>query len=278
MKQGENTMKKKCIIYYNKDKKNAVFYYEKIKSFLDEEKIEILSNFEVEKADFAIVIGGDGTLLQATQTIIKNKNIVVIAINAGTLGFLTEIKPEESIEACKSYLNNEYKIDERGLIDITINEEKKSALNEIVFSNGGMAKKPVKISIHTDRGRINCYKGDGVIVSTPTGSTAYSLSAGGPIISPYIDAILITPIAPHNLTTRPIVIDPKLPLTIDVEEEIDSDKKSIVVIDGIFWEEITKRDKITIQYSDIRLKLLSPKKRNYYSVLKQKLKWGENLC
>ena len=269
---------KKCTIFYNEDKANAVSYYKKIKEFLEKEGVKILLKNEIEDADFAIVIGGDGTLLRATQTIIKNKDIVVIAVNAGTLGFLTEINPEESIEICKSYLNGDYNIDERGLLDIIIDGEKKSALNEVVFSNGGMAKKPVKIGAYACERKINCYKGDGVIISTPTGSTAYSLSAGGPIISPYLDAILITPIAPHNLTTRPIVVDTKFPINIKVEDELGSDRKSVVIVDGEFWTEITRKNNIQVVYSDIRLKLLSPKERNYYSVLKQKLKWGENLC
>lgn len=269
---------KKCVIFYNEDKINATAYNKKIKEFLLKEGVELLSKQEIEKADFAVVIGGDGTLLRATQTIIKNKDIIVIAVNAGTLGFLTEIKVEEFFDACKSYLNGEYEFDERGLLEVWINNQKGYALNEVVFSNGGMAKKPVKIGVYTHRGKVNCYKGDGVIVSTPTGSTAYSLSAGGPIVSPYIDAILITPIAPHNLTTRPIVVGTEYPLKIKVEEEVGSDKRSLVISDGEFIQKISQKDEIYVKYSEIKLRLLCSKDRNYYSVLKEKLKWGENLC
>ena len=269
---------KKCVIFYNEEKPIAVENYKKVKDFLKRENTEILSVSDVEKADFAVVIGGDGTLLRATQKIMKNENIVVIAINAGSLGFLTEIKAEEAVSACKMFLLGDYEIDYRGLLDICVNGEEKIALNEIVFSNGGMARKPVRIGLYSEKGKINCYRGDGVIISTPTGSTAYSLSAGGPIISHYLDAILITPIAPHNLTTRPIVIDVKRKIYAKVEEEPDSDRESYVIVDGESWRQIGREDKITVKYSDKKLKLLLPKNRNYYSVLKEKLKWGDNLC
>lgn len=269
---------KKCVIFYNKGKSIAVTYFEKIKNFLEEEGVEILSHCDIEKADFAVVIGGDGTLLRATQQIIKNENIIVIAVNAGSLGFLTEVKIDEGIDACRLYLEGKYEIDKRGLLDIWINGEKRTVLNEVVFSNGGMARKPVRIGMYSDKGKINCYRGDGVIISTPTGSTAYSLSAGGPIISHFLDAMLITPIAPHNLTTRPIVIDIKREICVRVEDELGSDRESFVIADGESWKKITEKDKIRVVYSDKKLKLLCPKNRNYYSVLKEKLKWGDNLC
>lgn len=269
---------KKCVIFYNDEKAIAVINYKKIKDFLESEGVCVLSAENIEEADFAVVIGGDGTLLRATHKIIKNKNIVVIAVNAGSLGFLTEIKIDEGVEACKMYLSGDYEVEHRGLLDVWINDEKRIALNEVVFSNGGMARKPVKIGLYSDKGKINCYRGDGVIVSTPTGSTAYSLSAGGPIISHYIDAVLITPIAPHNLTTRPIVIDIKRDIRVIVEEEADSDRESYVIIDGESWTRIDREDKIRVKYSEQKLKLLLPANRNYYSVLKEKLKWGDNLC
>lgn len=273
---------KKCVIFYNEDKSSAVICYNKIKNFLKNENksenVEIISKDFIEEADFTIVIGGDGTLLRATQKIIKNENIIVIAINAGSLGFLTEIKTDEGITACKSYLSGNYKIDSRGLLDIWVNGEKRSVLNEAVFSNGGMARRPVKIGLYSDKGKINSYRGDGVIISTPTGSTAYSLSAGGPIISHYLDAMLITPIAPHNLTTRPIVIDIKREIFVKVEDDIESNRESYIIIDGESWKKINKNDIIKVKYSDKKLKLLCPENRNYYSVLKEKLKWGDNLC
>lgn len=269
---------KKCVIFYNEEKAAAVMNYKKIKDFLERENVEILSHYHVNEADFAVVIGGDGTLLRAAKTIIKNEDITVIAVNAGSLGFLTEIKAEEGVEACASYLVGDYHIDSRGLLDIWINGEKRTVLNEVVFSNGGMAKKPVKIGLYSDKGKINCYRGDGVIISTPTGSTAYSLSAGGPIISHYLDAVLITPIAPHNLTTRPIVIDIKRDICVKVEDEKESERESFAIVDGELWKKIDKEDEIKVKYSDKKLKLLLPKNRNYYSVLKEKLKWGDNLC
>ncbi len=269
---------KKCVIFYNEEKSSAVICFNKVKKFLTEENVEILSENCIEKADFAVIIGGDGTLLRAAQKIIKNENIIIIAVNAGSLGFLTEVKADEAVDTCKLYLSGKYNIDSRGLLDIWVNGEKRSVLNEAVFSNGGMARRPVKIGLYSDKGKINSYRGDGVIISTPTGSTAYSLSAGGPIISHYLDAVLITPIAPHNLTTRPIVIDIKREIYVKVEDDPESKRESYIIADGDSWKKITRDDDIKVRYSDKKLKLLCPENRNYYSVLKEKLKWGDNLC
>lgn len=266
---------KKCVIFYNENKTKAIEIYERIVKFLNSKKITVLSKENIKEADFAIVIGGDGTLLRASKEIIKKENLLTIAINAGSLGFLTEIKEEEAIKICEDYLNDEFLIDKRGILKLEINGEEFYALNEVVISNGGMGKKLISLDLNCEMGNINTYRGDGVIISTPTGSTAYSLSAGGPIISHYLDAILITPIAPHNLSNRPIVIDSKRIVEIDIKEK---EIENYIIVDGDSIKKVSPTDKIIIKYSDKKLNLLLPKERNYYSILKEKLKWGENLC
>lgn len=267
-------MKKKCVIFYNKDKRKAIEAYKQITNFFKKNKVLILSSEKILEADFAIVIGGDGTLLRAAKEIIK-KNLVTIAINAGSLGFLTETKLEEAIDACQSFLNGNYKVEKRGILEIKINSEKFYALNEVVFSNGGMGKRLTSLDLFCDIDEINRYKGDGVIIATPTGSTAYSLSAGGPILSHYLEAILITPIAPHNLSSRPIVIDSKRKIRV---EHVKGYDRCFIIVDGEMIRQIEEDDEIEIEYSEKTLNLFVHENRNYYSVLKEKLRWGDNLC
>ena len=268
-------MKEKCVIFYNSTKAKAVEIYTDLKNFLKEKKISLLPKEKITEATFAIVIGGDGTLLRASKEIIKNESIPVIAINAGRLGFLTEIKEIEAREICESYLKGDYKIYSRGLLDAKINNETYNILNEVVITTGPLDKKLVSVDIFSDSGKINTYTGDGVIIATPTGSTGYSLSAGGPIVSYYLDAIIITPIAPHNLSTRPIVLSSEEVLYAKVNY---NDVSNFLIIDGDFIKKLNVNDKITISYSDKKLNLVLPKERNYYSILKEKLKWGDNLC
>ncbi|MDP0489205.1 MAG: NAD(+)/NADH kinase [Fusobacterium sp. JB021] len=268
-------MEKKCVIFYNKEKIKAIEMYHKIIDFFQKNKVLILSPDDILEADFAIVIGGDGTLLRASKQIILKKNLITIAINAGNLGFLTETKLDEGLDACKNFLEGKYKIEKRGILEITINSEKFYALNEVVFSNGGMGKRLTSLDLFCDIDRINRYKGDGVIIATPTGSTAYSLSAGGPILSHYLQAILITPIAPHNLTSRPIVIDSKRQVRV---EHVKGYDRCFIIVDGEMVRQIEEDDKIEIKYSEKTLNLFSYENRNYYSVLKEKLRWGDNLC
>lgn len=268
-------MGKKCVIFYNKEKIKAKEIYYKIINFFKQNKILILPVEKVLEADFAIVIGGDGTLLQASKEIIRKKNLVTIAINAGSLGFLSETKIEEALDACKIFLTGNYKVEKRGILEIKINSEKFYALNEVVFSNGGMGKRLTSLELFCDIGKINTYKGDGIIIATPTGSTAYSLSAGGPILSHYLEAMLITPIAPHNLTSRPIVIDSKRIIKIKHVKGFD---RCFIIIDGKMIRQFEENDDIEIKYSEKTLNLFVHEGRNYYSVLKEKLKWGDNLC
>ncbi|NME36465.1 MULTISPECIES: NAD(+)/NADH kinase [Fusobacterium] len=267
-------MGEKCVIFYNSNKAKAVEIYTELKKFLKERGVTLLLPNEIEEATFSIVIGGDGTLLRASKEIIKKDNIPVIAINAGSLGFLTEIKEIEARKICENYLNKDYEICKRGLLELKINNDVYNVLNEIVISTGRLDKKLMSVDIFTDRGKVNTYIGDGVIIASPTGSTAYSLSAGGPIVSYRLDAFIITPISPHNLSTRTIILSSDEIIKAKVNY---SDINNFLMIDGDFIKKLTMEDDIEIKYSNKKLNLVLPKDRNYYSVLKEKLKWGDNL-
>ena len=267
-------MKKVCIIYNFEKKIAKEIYIESVEHFC-KRNIEVLSVENSSEADFAVVIGGDGTLLRSFKHFIFRSKMYVIAINAGSLGFLTEIKKEKVFEEYDNFLNGTFKYEKRHILEIKINHKKYYALNEIVISKGGITSKVLRVSFSSDDEYMCTYKGDGVIISTPTGSTAYSMSAGGPIVKSNMKAIIITPLAPHNLNTRPIVISGEEKLQIQLE---DTDRTGQIVVDGQVSTKVNSESIIDIEYSSMTLNLVIPKDRNYYSVLREKLKWGDNLC
>ncbi|UUV17584.1 NAD(+)/NADH kinase [Fusobacteria bacterium ZRK30] len=266
-------MKKVCIIY-NHNKKETLNFYEKTVAYFEKNGLEVCPIEKVKSCDFAVVIGGDGTLLRAGKKLIVNNDIFVIAVNMGSLGFLTEIKVQEAFEIYEEVLKGDYKLEERRVMEITIGTKTLFAINEAVISKGGILTKLVGIGVYSNGDLVNTYRADGVIVATPTGSTGYSLSAGGPIIKPTLNAMLVTPIAPHNLSLRPVVIDGNEELVCSIQ---DLDGLGYLTIDGEQICKILPESKIKIKYSDKTLKLVLPKNRDYYDVLREKLKWGNKL-
>ena len=264
----------KGTIIYNVDREEAVKLYHKLLKFFKQKDIEIVPSTHILEANFAVVIGGDGTLLRASKSLIKNSNIDVFAINAGSLGFLTEIKVEEFRPTFDNYLKGKVKKESRQLLEVIVKDEKIDVLNEVVISKKMASSKILNISMCTENTKICDYKADGIIVATPTGSTAYSLSAGGPIVMPQIKAIVVTPLAPHNLATRPIIIsgEEKLILTLNPEQ------KGCIIVDGEIEKEIENGERIFVYYSQKKINLILPEDRDYYGILRDKLKWGDNLC
>ena len=192
----------------------------------------------------------------------------------GSLGFLTDIRRIEALQVFEDVLMGNYKLEERYMLEVEVNNKKYIGLNEVVMAKGGVMQTLVRIRV-TGEHYINTYRADGLIVATPTGSTGYSLSAGGPIIQPNLNVFLITPIAPHNLSTRPIIVDGKEEITLKLEEK---ERSAYVAIDGDDIIKVDKNDVVKVRYSDKKLKLVLPKSRNYYSVLREKLKWGDKIC
>lgn len=264
---------KRVFIVYNTDKPLAFQLYEESKKFFDKRDIEVVDN--VRYADFAVVIGGDGTLLRASRKFINKNNFFVIAVNAGNLGFLAEIKKENMIEAYEEFLAGDFHSETRYILEVKVNNKVYYSLNEILLSKTGAMQKMLRMDFKCNNEEMCTYKADGVIIATPTGSTAYSLSVGGAILKSDIKATIITPIAPHNLNTRPIVIGGEDRLTVKI---IDEDNVGQIIIDGQTSIKLNSGKEIEIKYSKKNLKLVIPKNRNYYDILREKLKWGDNLC
>jgi NAD+ kinase len=267
-------MKRVCLIY-NRDKVEALEFFKETRTYFIKKGLEICSLEDAGKCDFAVVIGGDGTLLRAAKNLIVTPDIFVIAVNMGSLGFITEIKKQEAFDTYERVLKMDYELEARRVLEITLGEKKFYALNEVVISKGGMLTKLVRIGVYSNGEYVNTYRADGLIVATPTGSTAYSLSAGGPIIKPNINAMLITPIAPHNLGTRPVVVDGNEELGFIIK---DIERVGYLTVDGEKSFKISCGESVKVRYSDKTLKLVLPKNRDYYGVLREKLKWGDKLC
>lgn len=265
--------KKKVYIYYHQQKEVAKEIYKESLAYFQQKEIEVLGKEREEEADFYLVIGGDGTLLKAFQDF-QRLDIPVIAVNAGSLGFLTEIKREDSFLEIENFLQGDFSVQERQYFKVKIAGKSYRALNEVVISRKNIIQNMVQVSLHTEGHVINTFKGDGLIVATPTGSTAYSLSAGGPIVEAGLKLYIVTPIAPHNLNTRPIILQGEMPLALTLERE----EQAYCLIDGVNIKEIAAGEKIELAYEEKSLQLVVPKHRDYYSILREKLKWGDKLC
>ena len=226
------------------------------------------------RADLAVVLGGDGTLLAAARAL-GDHDIPLLAINLGGLGFLTSFPREELYPALELALGGNYRISERVLLDATLERAgtvvaRHRALNDVVVNKAAMAR-ILDIDLYLDGGYACSYKADGIIFSTPTGSTAYSLSAGGPILYPVVGAFVITPICPHALSNRPLVIpdETKIELVVAGGEE-----PAYLTIDGQVGVELRDMDHVFITKAQRKLKLVRPPGKHYFEILREKLKWG----
>ena len=223
-------------------------------------------------SDLLVCIGGDGTLISlARRSYTYHKPI--LGINAGTLGFLVDINPSEIESFVEKLFRGEYRIDERMMLEATLShddgERSLHAFNDIVISRPTISKM-VKVDAYIDGRWFNTYYGDGLIVSTPTGSTAYNLAAGGPVTFPLTDAFIFTPICPHSLTQRPLVTPANFTIEIRVPE-----KESLVIVDGQEQYEFGPEMTLTIRKAPVGARLVHRLERNYFDVLREKLSWGQ---
>jgi NAD+ kinase len=224
--------------------------------------------------DMVIVLGGDGTLLSAAR-LLEGLDIPILGVNLGSLGFLTEVTLDELYPTLEKIFKNQYVLDPRLMLKSFIRHSKKEipqprVLNDIVVSHGKLAKL-IKLEIIINHQFVTWLRADGLIIATATGSTAYSLSSGGPIVHPSVDAIILTPISPHMLTNRPIIV----PSNVVVEVVVKTAGTGAVTFDGQEVFPLEGDDIVHIEASERRLKLIQSPHRNYYQVLRQKLKWGE---
>ncbi len=252
-----------------------------IEVFVESEAAVHLNEIGVEKVqmpslvDLIIVFGGDGTMLSVAR-LVDGKNIPILGINLGGLGFITEINKDELYEAFDIVLAGKYCIEERIMLNAFVyrNGEKIAdflVLNDVVINKGAIAR-IIDIEIFVNKIYVTEFKSDGLIISSPTGSTAYSLSAGGPILYPTLNCIIITPICPHTLTHRSIVI----PDSFTIEAVLGSDSEDVVLtLDGQAGFSLTKGDRVEVRKSESKTKIMIPPGRDYFQVLREKLKWGE---
>ena len=224
------------------------------------------------KCDALITLGGDGTLISAVRRSHKI-DIPILGVHAGRLGFLADIDPDEMESFIKDMVKGNYRIDKRLMLEAEMRTKhgtkKLFAFNDIVITRPTISK-----MIHLDafaEGKLfNTYYGDGLILTTPTGSTAYNLSAGGPVLYPLTPAFIMTPICPHSLTQRPVVLPGYLEISLKTHDE-----QAVVSIDGQEMHEFNSEDVIKIKVSSQTAKLIHRVEHNYFDVLKEKLNWGE---
>ncbi|MBP7795664.1 MAG: NAD(+)/NADH kinase [Elusimicrobiales bacterium] len=269
---------KKCLIFYNSQNSENLIILERVKRILEKSGIDVkelcISKDQCENidVDFAVSIGGDGTVLYASHYL-AYKDIPLIAIKAGGLGFLSSVEVNELENFINNYLGNNYKIINRTLLKIKIKDKEFVALNDCVIKSRDLRTFYTEIFFFNDR--ISTYFSDGIIISTPTGSTAYNLSAGGPIIHPHSAVMVITPISPHTLTHRPVVLPDKSYLKIKAYEKHSPKNTNIVVsLDGQITIDLADSE-LEISIYEKNLKTIVSKNYSYFEVLKKKLSWGE---
>ena len=225
-----------------------------------------------ENADFLFSIGGDGTLLKAV-TFVRESNIPIMGINTGRLGFISSISAGQIDDAINDILKANFKINERALLELTTEnnlfKDKNFALNEVAISKKDTSSM-IRIDAFVDEEFLNTYWADGLVISTPTGSTGYSLSCGGPIIMPGTNNIIVTPNAPHNLNVRPIVLNDKSVLKLKVD---DRDQLALVSLDSRS-RAFDSDTELLIKKADFKIKLIQPQDNSFTSTIRNKLMWG----
>ncbi len=229
----------------------------------------------VEKSDLVVVIGGDGTLL-ATARLLAGRPVPILAINLGGLGFLTEITLSELYPQLEKVLAGGFVTDRRVMLDAALvrngeSVERHQALNDVVINKGTLAR-IIDLETSVNGQHVSTFRSDGLIIATPTGSTAYNLSAGGPIVHPDMSAMLVTPICSHTLTNRPLVLPSDMQVAVTLTSS--ADEGVYVTVDGQIGIKMESGDCLNVNKSTHEVLLIAPAGKNYFDVLRGKLKWG----
>ena len=239
----------------------------------------VVEKFElVDVVDMVVVLGGDGTLLSMADCIGgAGKSVPILGVNFGSLGFLTEVTLPELYPSLELAIAGRTHVEERMMLASTLRRIRGAtpacvALNDVVVTKIARSRM-IDFSVSVGDQFVTRVRADGLIVATPTGSTAYNLAAGGPIVQPNVDALIITPIAPHTLTNRPIIVPASS--TIRVQPHIHHLNEVFVTFDGQAGFQLEDGDEISIGRAERTLRLIHPSTRSYFDVLRQKLKWGE---
>jgi NAD+ kinase len=228
---------------------------------------------QIPECDLSVALGGDGTLLFTSRNFSKY-NIPIVGINLGGLGFITEFKESELIECMECVLKKEHTFEERMMIDVHVNRNNKqcwieTGLNDLVINTGGISRL-LLLEVLSGRHLVGRYRSDGIIVATPTGSTAYSLSAGGPILNPNMRAFVICPICPHSLGARPLIVPTEESIKIMI---LSQNLKINATIDGQVAFNLQYEDELHISRSKTITRLVSLGKRSFYDIVREKLSW-----
>lgn len=239
--------------------------------------IERLSVSELEtQCSLVIVFGGDGTLIHAAS-LFRNRAVPILGVNLGKIGFLTEVTVDELSEAIEKAVNDSLPVLERMRLDVSIERAgveivNTRLLNDAVLSQAAMARINT-YRVYCDDQFVTQVRGDGVIIATPTGSTAYALAAGGSILTPEMEAISVTPISPHQLTQRPLVVGADK----EIRVEIDSESPVVATFDGQAWYDFEYGDVLKVRQAPVPAYILSAPWRSYYEMLRAKLGWGNSV-
>lgn len=267
-----------ALVQYLKSIGQAMVIEEETANSLEENKFECIPRSKIcKRCNLLIVVGGDGSLLHAAHAI-ANEEIPVLGINRGRLGFLTDIKPND-FEAIKKILDGEFKLEKRFFLTATVEFENRilgrsDALNEVALIPDSVPHMN-EFEIYIDNQFVCSQNSDGVIIATPTGSTAYALSGGGPILHPQLDAMVIVPMFPHTLSIRPIVIEGNKRLTIKISPNNITTPR--ITCDSQDFISTPPGSEIHIQKKPQRLHLIHPLDYDYYAILRSKLHWGRKL-
>jgi NAD+ kinase len=273
----------KVIIVVNLQKVGASGLVEEIASYLHDIGVEVnVFSYsgkadipELESADLVFSLGGDGTVLFCSR-IVESMSIPILAVNIGDFGFITEISKKEWKSAFTKYQNGQLDVSRRVMIKVMVERDGVSVafhkgLNDAVISSNGISN-IIKLNLQINETNLGKYRADGIIVATPTGSTAYSISAGGPILDPEMEALIINPICPFTLSNRPIVVSGNEVVSITVEENQRTDV--ILSVDGQDAYPLIPGDKIIVERSQTKALLIRSDKRNFYDILRSKLNWS----
>jgi len=274
---------KRIGIIANSSKKDAVEQAENLREWLSGRGVEVFLETEISgrgkkergkeefasRIDMIVVFGGDGTLLVAAR-LVKEYDVPIVGINLGGFGFMTVVNLNEMYDVMEIILRGEYKTSRRMMLEASVEGENCSVLNDIVISRGGLSRM-VNLETFVDDKYLTTFKADGLIISTPTGSTAYSLSTGGPIVFPELNSIIINPICPHTLTNRPIMLPPESTIKVTLMDEEEGVK---VAMDGQVLNILKSGEAVTVRKSEYYINIVDSPRRGYLEVLRTKLGWG----
>jgi NAD+ kinase len=252
-----------------------VFVEEETRACIDLPAPALARTVLSDKIGLLIVLGGDGTLLSAARALDSHR-VPILAVNLGGLGFLTSVTLDEMYPVLEQIIAGKHTTSERMMLDAEIIRggnvsERQRALNDAVATKAALARM-LEFDVYVDRNHVGRYRADGIIVATPTGSTAYSLAAGGPIIDPQLDAFVITPICPHMLTNRPLVIPHSATIELDFGP---ANEPVYITLDGQMGFQLEPKDRVVITKSASRVTLVRPPHKTYFEVLRSKLRWSE---